>query len=97
MQLGRAIKFFRIMRNYTLPTLAERCGKSASYLSLVERDKRDPSMSTVSEIAAALAIPLPLLMYMAETPEFLSAQYPNFDPLWQAMALASLQAGGKTL
>ena len=45
--------------------LAERASLSVSYLSLLEQNKRDPSMSTIKSIAIALRIPLNILIFLA--------------------------------
>lgn len=55
--LGRAIKMSRVGADLTQGELAEKAGISVSYLSLLERGKRDPSVSTVCKIAEALEIP----------------------------------------
>jgi len=41
-----------------LEKLAEHSGLSPHYLSTVETDKRDPSVSTVERVAAAFGIPV---------------------------------------
>lgn len=66
MQLGKAIRYGRIKRDMTLKQLAEKAGVSTSYLSLLERGKRDPNMMTVALIAKALDVPLFLLIAGAE-------------------------------
>jgi transcriptional regulator with XRE-family HTH domain len=42
----------------TLEQLAERSSLTFSYLSTVETDKRDPSLSTMRALASALGVPL---------------------------------------
>lgn len=49
--------------------LAERARMSVSYLSLLERGKRDPSFSTIECIAAALNIPVSILVFLAADKE----------------------------
>jgi transcriptional regulator with XRE-family HTH domain len=68
MHLGQAIKFCRQQRNLTQPELAERAGISPSYLSVLEKGKRDPSFSMIEKIARALDIPLSLLIFIATDP-----------------------------
>jgi transcriptional regulator with XRE-family HTH domain len=72
MHLGSAIKFCRLQLGLTQPQLAERAGVSASYLSILERGKRDPSFSTIEKIARALALPLSLLIFIATDPSEIS-------------------------
>jgi len=43
-------------------------GKSISYVSLIEQGKRDPSISTVEEIARALGLPMSLLTFLGAEP-----------------------------
>src|ERR1700692_3930315 len=68
MHLGQAIKFCRQQRDLTQPQLAERAGISPSYLSVLERGKRDPSFSMIEKIARALDVPLSLLVFIATDP-----------------------------
>lgn len=64
MNLGKAVKLIRTQRAITQAELAARVGISVSYLSLLERSKRDPSFSTVQSIANALNVPLSLLVFL---------------------------------
>lgn len=63
--LGKAIKFCRTERNLNQTQLAKSAGISVSYLSLLERNKRDPTMSTLNNIADSLNIPLMMLIFVA--------------------------------
>lgn len=65
MNLGRAIKLCRIQRELTQVELAKRASLSVSYLSLIEKNKRNPSISTVTTIASALRVPLNVLIFLA--------------------------------
>ena len=58
MNLGKAIKLCRIQRGLTQAKLAEASEISVSYLSLLERDLRDPALSTMVAIADALNVSL---------------------------------------
>jgi transcriptional regulator with XRE-family HTH domain len=53
-QLGAEIRRRRQALGWSLEELAHRCGLSWRYLSSVEGDKRDPSLSTIEAIATAL-------------------------------------------
>ncbi len=64
MNLGRAIKLCRTQRNLNQSDLAELANISVSYLSLLERGKRDPNFSTVQDIASALKIPVSILVFL---------------------------------
>jgi len=65
MELGATIKKCRTASEKTLDSIAEETGLSKGYLSLVESNKREPSLSTVSSIAAALGIPMEIIVFMA--------------------------------
>ncbi len=45
--------------------LADRAEVSVSYISLLERNKRDPNLSAVQKIANALNVPFSILMFLA--------------------------------
>jgi len=69
MNLGKAIKLIRTQRALSQSDLAELTGLSVSYLSLIERNKRDPTLSTICNIASKLYIPVSLLMFLADEGE----------------------------
>lgn len=64
MNIGGAIQLARTKRKLSQRELADRAGISVSYLSLLERSKRDPPLSTLQKIAAALGIPLEILFFL---------------------------------
>jgi transcriptional regulator with XRE-family HTH domain len=65
MNLGKAIRLCRVQRNLSQGELARRAEMSNSYLSLLERNQRDPTMSILEQIASALDIPLVLLLFLS--------------------------------
>ena len=65
MKIGRAIKLCRMQRQLSQTELASLADISVSYLSLIERDQRDPNFSTVELIAQALEVPLSILVFLA--------------------------------
>lgn len=65
MNLGKAIKTTRTARGLTQQELAQRANLSVSYLSLLEKNKRDPSLSSIESIALALNIPMSIMMFLA--------------------------------
>lgn len=65
MKIGNAIKLCRVQRKLSQGDLATLAGISVSYLSLIERDKRDPNFSTIERIAKALDVPLSILVFLA--------------------------------
>lgn len=69
MDIGKAIKLCRVKRKISQADLAEAANISVSYLSLLERGKRDPNFSTIQSIAEALHIPLSILVFLAADKE----------------------------
>jgi len=68
MDIGRAIRFCRQQKGLTQPQLAQRAALSASYLSVLETGKRDPSLSSLQSIARGLGVPLSVLLFVAADP-----------------------------
>ena len=64
MKLGKAIKVARVRKGWTQQRLAEELGVTPTYVSLLERDLRDPSWSFVNRLADTLGVPLPLLLLL---------------------------------
>ena len=56
--VGQNLKAFRKKKNLTLSELSERCGLSVSYLSLLERDMNNPTLSSIQSICSALDVSL---------------------------------------
>lgn len=56
MSVGTKLRRIRIERGITLRELARKVGCTSSFLSQVERDKVDPSISTLKKIASALNV-----------------------------------------
>jgi transcriptional regulator with XRE-family HTH domain len=65
MNISKAIHLCRTQKGMTKTKLAELAGMSLSYLSLLERGKRDPNLSTISKICDALNIPVSIFMFLA--------------------------------
>ncbi len=65
MQLGNAIKICREQKGLTRTELAEKAELSTSYISLLENNKRDPSLSKVEKIAEGLGVPMSILLFLA--------------------------------
>lgn len=64
MNLGKAIQSSRIRRGLSQEGLAKLAGCSVSYLSMLENSKRDPTLSTIERIAAALNVPVEILFFL---------------------------------
>ena len=67
MSLGRALKSCRLQRGLTQEDVCERSGLSVAYISLLERNKRDPTYSVVWRLADALGLPAYLLVFMGSS------------------------------
>jgi transcriptional regulator with XRE-family HTH domain len=64
MNVGHAIRFCRQQKKLSIPALAARAGLSTSYISLLERNERDPPLSTMEKISRSLEVPLSLLLFI---------------------------------
>ena len=58
MTLGEHLRALRKQRGYTLKTVAEKAGFTASLISQIERDLVDPPISTLGSISKALDVSL---------------------------------------
>lgn len=65
MKIGKTIKLFRIQRGLNQAELAERAHISKSYISLVEKGTREPSLSNLEKLAEALNIPVSMIVFMS--------------------------------
>lgn len=65
MKLGETIARIRRRRGLLQTELAERSGISATYLSQIENDKKDPTLSVLRAISAELDVPLPIIFFTA--------------------------------
>ena len=79
--LGRRIRHFRVDRGMTLDRLGSLAGTTASQLSLVENGHREPRLSLLTAIAAALDVAVT---------DLLSAEPPS-RRAWLEIALAQAQ------
>ena len=60
--MGDKIRKLRIEKNLTQETFAEELGISVSYVGLIERGKRQPSINILESIAQTLDVPLSVLL-----------------------------------
>lgn len=56
--VGQRIRALRHQRGYSLRVLAEQSGLNINTLSLIEKEKTSPSVSTLQHLARALAVPI---------------------------------------
>jgi transcriptional regulator with XRE-family HTH domain len=66
MTLGNAIKLIRTARGVKQVDLAKSMKTSPNYISLVEKDKREPSVSFLARLAKELGVPLSMLFMCQE-------------------------------
>lgn len=65
MNVGHAIRWCRTRRGVSQGDIAKEAQCSVSYLSMLENNKRDPTLSTITKIAAALRVPVGALFVLA--------------------------------
>lgn len=54
---GSVLRDIRIRRNFSQEQMALECDLDRTYISLLERGKRQPTLSTVFRLAAVLDVP----------------------------------------
>lgn len=74
-EFGQELRRRRQEMNLTLEQLADRANITANYIGAIERGRRDPSMSTIQQLAHGLGIPSGALLgsepsFRADTIEF---------------------------
>ena len=57
-ELGKAIRAFRLKAKLTQQELGELSGFDATYISMLERGRRNPPFLTLCSIARQLGVPL---------------------------------------
>jgi transcriptional regulator with XRE-family HTH domain len=90
MNVGRAIRLCRTRRNASQSDVAQKANCSVSYLSMLENNKRDPTLSTLKKIADALGVPIGLLFVLAAETNDLGAVNRKLQGALGRSALASL-------
>jgi len=66
MTLGNAIKLIRTARGAKQIELARAMKTSPNYISLVEKDKREPSISFLTRLAKELGVPVSMFFMCQE-------------------------------
>ncbi|MDZ7710044.1 MAG: helix-turn-helix domain-containing protein [Roseovarius sp.] len=66
--LGADLRALRKARSLTLAAVAGRLGRSVGWLSQVERDLSEPSISDLRQVAGVLGVPMSLLFGHASAP-----------------------------
>lgn len=65
MNIGNAIKVLRQQKGLKQTDFAVQCGLSQSYLSSIEKGRKEPTLSILKQIANALSIPMPVLVFFS--------------------------------
>ena len=65
MSIGKAIKKLREKHGFSQQSLAESIGISQGYLSLVEKDLREPGFDLIKKISDVLKVPQQLILLLA--------------------------------
>ena len=58
--IGKTIKFLRMAKGLTQAYVAKELDVSTNYISLIENDKREPSLSLLKELSKVLDVPVGL-------------------------------------
>jgi predicted transcriptional regulator/transcriptional regulator with XRE-family HTH domain len=96
---GQRLRHFRRTRGLTLAELGERVGRAPSALSLLENGRREPKLSLIEALAAALSVPADELM--RKQPPSHRAQLEialaeaQRDPVLADLALPPVRVGAK--
>lgn len=69
MNYGKAVKIIRTIAGLQQRDLADLAEVDASLISLIEKGKRKPSLSTLEKITKELGVPQHLLMLLAAEPD----------------------------
>lgn len=88
MKIGQVVKLYRVKCGLTLAELAVQSDMSVSYLSLIERGRRDLPMSTLYRLANALDVPVFFLVACTEM-EKLEAVSPGLGQLLSTEILST--------
>ncbi len=65
MNLGNAIKSLRKEKGIRQNQLADTCSITQSYLSNIEANKKEPTLSVLQQICEGLSVPLPILFFIS--------------------------------
>lgn len=65
MKLGQTLKILRVASGLRQATLAKELEVTPNYLSLVENDRREPSLAFLKKFAIRLDVPLGYFLWLA--------------------------------
>ncbi|EES5384844.1 helix-turn-helix transcriptional regulator [Escherichia coli] len=69
LDIGSTIKLCREARKLTLQELSDRTDLTKSYLSRIENNQRDPTITALEKISLALHIPINIIILLSESEE----------------------------
>lgn len=69
MNTGKGIKFVRLSANLKQGEMAEKLGISQNYLSLLENNKAEPSISLLKKISDTFGVPVSFLFWEDAMPD----------------------------
>lgn len=72
MNIGGVIRKCRKLKGMTQLQLSNSSDISESYLSLIEQDKRQPTLSNLESIAGTLQVPVSILVFLADKQQSIS-------------------------
>ena len=90
MDVGNAIRLCRKRLGASQTDVAMRADCSVSYLSMLENNKRDPTLSMITKIAEALHVPVGALFVMASEEKELGTIDSRLAGRLQRAAMASI-------
>jgi XRE family transcriptional regulator, regulator of sulfur utilization len=94
MKLGSTIKALRKQKHIPQEVLAEKCGITQAYLSLIENDKKEPNLATLKDISKGLETPLPLIFFLSMTEDDVSeskkAMFAQINPSIKNLVISYL-------
>ncbi|MDK1895508.1 helix-turn-helix domain-containing protein [Klebsiella sp. K4-172] len=66
LDIGSTVKLCREARKLTLQDLSDRTDLTKSYLSRIENNQRDPTITALEKISQALHVPLNIIILLSE-------------------------------
>lgn len=79
--MGRAIKSIRVASGQSQRELAEKLAVDPTYISHLERDRREPSVRLLKRFAAVTGVPVASLLVIALWDELDPSERAAFQPL----------------
>lgn len=97
MNFGRALRIGRSLRGFSQKEVAERARLNPSFVSLLEKNLRVPSLETQQKLAEALEIPFYLMSLLAASEKELQGATREQAELIGKELLRLISAGNPTL